>query len=148
MASAEAILISCPILDLDGFINKVSASTGHIITSGIDGSGFSLKSHPKFLALLGELKSGKTTHPNESMKMSNVSSHLVFSFLIMSSGPMILKLVEFGIVTLTVKAKTGVLAVATGTLKQWLDVVDAGIMVDQIRPQFNHLGITQDQLLN
>ena len=150
MARVEAILISCPMIDLDSLINKVSSSTGHIISSGIDESGFALKHHPKFLALLGELKAGHKTHPHESRNMPNVSSHLVFSFLITCKGPMLLRLAEFGLSIITTKAKTGVLAIATGTLKQWqavMDVEDLSELMSLIRPQFNKLGLTHSNLL-
>ena len=150
MARVEAILISCPVIDLDSFINKVSHSTGHIISSGLDQSGFSLKHHPKFLALLGELKAGQKTHPNVSNKTPNIRAHLVFSFLITCGGPMLLKLAEFGLSIISTKARTGVLAIVTGTLKQWQDVMGAEALshlTEQIRPQFNKLGLIHHNLL-
>ncbi len=150
MARVEAILISCPVIDLDSFINKVSHSTGHIISSGLDQSGFSLKHHPKFLALLGELKAGKTQPRNESNKTPNIKYHLVFSFLITCNGPMLLRVAEFGLNIITTKAKTGVLAIVTGTFEQWQDVMGAEVLsalTEQIRPQFNKLGLTHSNLL-
>lgn len=151
MARVEAILISCPVIDLDNFINKVSQTTGHIISSGIDESGFSLKHHPKFLALLGELKSGSKTHPKAAQLIPNVNKHLVFSFLIMSGGPFLLRLAEFGLDIITAKAKVGTLAIVTGTLKQWQDVMAAeslSQLTTQIRPQFNKMGLTQSNLIS
>lgn len=150
MARSEAILISCPVIDSDNFINKVAASTGHIITSGIDGSGLVLKHHPKFLAELGELKNGKSTHPNEALKIIGINKHLNFTFVIHSNNENLFKLSELGITLLIIKAKQGRLAIATGTLKQWQDVIIAKNLSElnsQIREQLNHLGLIQAQLL-
>lgn len=141
MARVEAILISCPLIDLDSFINKTIAYTGHIITTGLDSSKLTLKHHPKFLALLGQLKEGKTTHPK---KIADLSNHFSFSFLIQSEKELLFNLSGFGIFLLIVKSKTDYLAVATGTLKQWKDVMaveEMESLSSLIRPQLTHLGL-------
>ena len=138
MASVEVVLISCPVFNCDGFINKIATSTGHIVTSGIDGSGLVLKYHPKILALLSQFRKGKTTHPNETV--FGVSDHLYYSFLI--RGFPILKLAEFDISLLITKKLT----LATGTLKQWRDVLAADNMESlnsHLRVNFSRLGLTQ-----
>ncbi|MFW9873278.1 MAG: hypothetical protein ACFFG0_09265 [Candidatus Thorarchaeota archaeon] len=150
MARTEVILISCPVIDWNNFVNKVATSTGRIITSGIDGSGLVLKHHSTFLASLGELKSGNTIHPIEAIKIPGIKKHLNFSFLIHSKSELILGLTEFDIKLLITKAKQGKIAVATGTLEQWQGVMIAENLSEigcQIREQFNHLGLTQAQLL-
>ncbi len=150
MARTEAILISCPVIDWESFVNKVAASTGHIVSSGIDGSGLALKIHAKFLAALGQFKHGSTIHPNSSIKNPDIYRHLNFSFLIHSSNTIIFRLSEFNISILIIKAKQGRLVVATGTLEQWLDVTAAkglqeiGILIWR---QLNYLGLTQALLL-
>jgi len=140
MASIEVVLISCPIFDCDSFINKVAASTSHIVTSGVDGSGLSLKYHPKFLAILGQFREGKTTKPKEAMLVNGVSDHMYFSFLI--SGFPLLELAEFDLALLV----TEKLILATGTLKQWQDVMAAGHMESlnyHLRVHFSRLGLNQ-----
>ena len=138
MASVEVVLISCPVFDCDSFISKIAASTGHIVTSGIDGSGLVLKYHPKILALLSQFRKGKTTNPREIV--TGVCDHLYFSFLI--SGFPILNLAEFDIVLLITKELT----LATGTLKQWRDVMAADNMENlnsHLRVNFSRLGLSQ-----
>ena len=140
MASVEVVLISCPVFDCDSFINKIASSTSHIVTSGIDGSGLSLKHHPKILSLLGQFKKGKTTHPHEAVIVSGVSNHLSFSFLI--RGFPFLKLAEFDLSLLIIEELT----LATGTLKQWQDVMAADHMESlnsHLRANFSRLGLTQ-----
>lgn len=122
MPSVEVSLISCPVIDLDSFINKIITHTGHIVTTGIDASKLSLKHHPKFLAALGQLKAGKQIHPRE---VTNMGGHLSFSFLIHANPRLLLDLAEFDITLTTAKAKTGYLALATGTLNQWQVVMAA-----------------------
>lgn len=124
MASVEVILISCPVIDWDNFINKTITHTGHIITTGIDASKLKLKHHPKYLAALGQLKEGKTIHPN---KAPNTDAHLFFGFLIIADLSILLELADTEISTMIVKSKIGHLAIATGSLKQWQDVEIAGV---------------------
>ena len=145
MASLEVILISCPVFDCDSFINKVAASTSHIVTSGVDGSGLSLKYYPKFLAMLGQFRKGKTTKPRLAMRVNGVSDHFYFSFLI--CGFPLLKLAEFDLSLLATKE----LILATGTLKQWQDVMAVDHMeslTSHLRANFSRLGLTQTMLQN
>lgn len=131
-------LIACPVIDMDSFINTSASVTGRIITTGLDVSKLKLKHHKQFLALIGQLKNGKAVSPSD-IDYHTLNNHISLTFLINDSVKTILRLSEFGIILTTTRAKKGLVAVATGTVNQWLDVRDAKII--SIQQHLIYLGL-------
>ncbi|MFA5758459.1 MAG: hypothetical protein WC942_03685 [Clostridia bacterium] len=101
--------------------------TGLNPNSSMDGSNYHFSTFAKMVVALESLKSGSKVQPLHSLSVSSASlNHLFFSFLILTSSSLVLKLSEettLHILSSPTKVKSMRLAYVSGTLSQWKTMV-------------------------
>ena len=112
--------IAGPSIRWNIFLKDTLDLIGHSLTHKIDASGLKLSDYAKFIAMLGEFQNTEA-NPIDTLKNNNaILQHLHFSFLIVGSSELILKINELTTLnTISTKIRGGHIALVSGNLADW-----------------------------
>ena len=117
---SRIIPISGPSIRWNIFLKDTLDSIGYSLMHEIDASGLKLSNYAKFIAALGEFQDDKMC-PIDTLKNNEaILNHLYFSFLVIGSSLLILKIIESSkLDVLSTKIQNGRIAIVSGNLVDW-----------------------------
>jgi len=147
----QVIPISLSNVAWQQYLSSTSEWLGHCPSKGVDACPSKLSDFAKYTASLGEFQSGHALNAKRTLRTRGPwLQHTFYSFLIMTSGPIILRVAEStDLNVISTKALTGRASIISGTLDKWRDAIILCCQEDtpkRLRFIFNTIKKAFDQL--